>query len=108
MKENRRARGIWGAIGAFALGATAGSITALLCAPASGQATRRRIGQRVRALQNKATRRLGRASRVLARRAEHLREATAERLSDAREWVVKQVANGHSTRRPTRRAVRHA
>ena len=76
--------------------------------------TRRRIGQRVRRLQQDATRRIDRTKRQLIRKAEGLREATTERLADARVWMNRQLANGHAnghsghSRKTTRRVARHA
>ena len=80
MKEYRRSGGIVRTLGAFTLGAAAGSIVALLFAPASGQATRRRIGLQLRMLQRTATRQLGR------------------KITTARQWVVEHVTNGHGRR----------
>lgn len=113
MSGKRNVRGILQGVAAFAVGAAAGSITALLLAPASGTVTRKRIGQRVRRLQQDATRRIDRTKRQLIRKAEGLREATTERLADARVWMNRQLANGHSNghshaRKATRRVVRHA
>jgi gas vesicle protein len=102
MKENRR-RGGLGTFLAFALGATAGSIVALLYAPVSGQVTRRRIALKVRHLQREAARRLGRTQRVLATRALQVREA-------ATEWIADRFPqrNGNGRHAIRRRAVRHA
>ena len=107
MRVKRNVRGAIQTIGAFALGAAAGSITALLLAPVSGQVARRRIGQRVRRIQQQAARRLDRTRRTLARRAESLREATAGQLEGARVWVNRHLGNGHN-RRTARRVLRHA
>lgn len=95
-------------VGTFALGAATGGIIALLFAPASGKVTRKRIGMKVKALQRAAATKLTQAQRVLARRAEGLRDVAAERIHDAREWVVDHMpTNGHAkrqTRRPAYRA----
>jgi gas vesicle protein len=104
----RRKSGIGRSLGAFALGAAAGSAIALLFAPASGQVTRRRIGLRLRRISREAGRRVGRVQRVLTRKAETLREATAEKINGARAWVAGHVANGEQQRRPRHRALRHA
>ena len=102
MKENRR-RGGLGTFLAFALGTAVGSIVALLCAPASGQVTRKRIALRVRHLQREAARRLGRTQRVLATRALQAREA-------ATEWIADRLPhrNGNERRAIHRRVIRHA
>ena len=94
MKEQRRGSGIGRTIGAFALGATAGSVLALLYAPASGQVTRKRIAMRLRTFKQTAGRRLG-----------DLREAATERVSDARRWVLGHISNGHRRPSTTRRRV---
>ena len=104
MKEVYRRRGVGRTIGAFALGATAGSILALLFAPAAGEVTRRRIGLKLRALQRESARKFGRARRILARKALDLREAAAQRV----QGVVHQMANGHERRATRRRVLRHA
>ena len=100
LKPRRRAQGLWQTVGAFIIGATAGSVIALLFAPASGQLTRRRIGLKFRALQRQTT-------RQLKVQAKHLREAATNGVNHAREWVVGRVTNGHN-RPTTRRAVRQA
>ena len=93
--------------GAFALGAAAGSIAALLYAPASGRVTRQRIGMKFRTLQHATGRKLGQAQRLLARKAQHLQRAAVRRLQTARDWMTEHVANGHA--KPAgRRALRHA
>lgn len=108
VREVRRGgRGVARTVGAFALGATLGSIIALLCAPASGKVTRRRIALKVRAMRQQTIRQLGRTKKLLARKAEDLREATTERFLHAREWVAGQVANGKQPIRH-RTTVRHA
>ena len=108
IKEPQRITGIGRMVGVFALGATIGGVTALLFAPASGKVTRRRIAMKVRALRQQAGRQLGRTQKLLARKAEDLREVTTEKLHDAREWVAGHFANGNG-KHPTRhRAVHHA
>jgi gas vesicle protein len=82
MKENRRRGGIFRTVATFALGAAAGSLVALLYAPASGKVTRKRLAMRVRNLQRTAARRLGETKRALATRAEHVREAATEWIAD--------------------------
>ena len=78
-------------IGAFALGATAGSVLALLFAPASGTVTRRRIGMKIRTYQRATSRQLVLAKKQLARQTEQMREAAAERLGQTRDWIVEHV-----------------
>ena len=89
MKENFRRGGRLRTIGAFALGTTLGSVIALLYAPASGKVTRRRLALKARMLQRRVSRRIGETQRVLANRAERVREAAAE-------WIAKHMphANG--------------
>ena len=101
MKEFRRRGGMFQTAVAFTLGATAGSIVALLYAPASGQATRRRLALKVRNLQRSAIRRLGQTKRVLTTKAEEVRDA-------ATEWISEHVphGNGRTSLRPRR--IRHA
>ena len=102
-KEIRRRGGSLRAAVAFALGATAGSIVALLYAPASGKVTRRQLAMRVRTLKRDAARRLNRTQRELAVRAEHVREA-------ATEWIAEHVPhrNGNGRHPIRHRAIRHA
>ena len=108
MKEPRRRGGKLKSLAIFSLGAAAGSIVALLTAPASGVVTRRRIGQQVRKLQTTAARRLKDTRKVLIARAGVVRESAAESLVHAKEWVTDRMANGHAApKRPARR-VRHA
>ncbi len=96
MRENRR-RGKQGNIvrtaATFAVGAGIGSILALLFAPASGKATRRRLLMEVRNQQKVLGRRLGQATKVLATKAEYVREA-------ATDWITEHVphTNGKHAR----------
>lgn len=89
MKEQRRQGGIARTIGAFALGAAAGGVVALLFAPASGKVTRKRIAMRLRTLKQSTVRQIG-----------HLREAATERVSDARRWVLDHMAHSNGHRKP--------
>lgn len=82
MKEIRRKGGFVRTAVAFTLGATAGSVIALLFAPASGKVTRRRLAMKARNLQRVAIRRIGETQRVLANKAEHVREAATGWISD--------------------------
>ena len=89
MKAQRRDLRIVRNVGLFALGATMGSIAALLFAPAAGRVTRKRIALKLRTLKRQTTRRLG------------------EQIKQAQTWVVEHVHNGNGRRihHPT---VRHA
>ncbi len=78
-------------IGALAIGAAAGSVLALLFAPASGAVTRRRIGMKIRAYGRTTAKQLTLAKKQLARQTEQLREVAAERLGQTRDWLVEHV-----------------
>ena len=94
MKGNQLQGGKGGkgmAFAAFALGATAGSILALLFAPASGCVTRKRLAQGVRKLQRVGLRRIGQATHVLAEKVGDAKEA-------ATEWISGHVNGKHATR----------
>ena len=102
MKEIRpRGNGLR-TVAAFAFGATAGSVIALLLAPASGQVTRRRLAMRLRNVQKEAARRLGQTRRALATRAEQVRETATEWIED---HLPHRNGNG---RHVIRRKIRHA
>ncbi len=101
-------QGIKRTAGAFALGAAAGSIMALLYAPASGRVTRKRITQKFRSVQRSAARQVERTTRQLAKKAEHLRETAADRLNGAREWMTGHMSNGQARRPVRRHAAQHA
>ena len=98
MKAMKAKNGKWWGVGqvagTFALGATVGSLLAILFAPASGQATRRRIGTRVRVLQHSAVRGLRQARRLLVRKVGDWREVLPEKLDQTREWLTEHVMNG--------------
>ena len=78
----------------FVLGAAAGSIVSLLCAPAAGKVTRKRLAMRVKNMRKSATRRIGQTQRALAHKAVHVREA-------ATEWIAEHVPHGNG-RHPIR------
>jgi len=80
-------------VGVFALGAAAGSILALLYAPASGKETRKQIKMRMRALKQQTV---------------QLRNEATERINGARQWVVEHLPNGHAKRPLRRQTMRHA
>ena len=100
MKEQRRRGGFLRSALAFTLGAAAGSVVALLYAPASGQVTRKRLARRVEGLRREAVRRIGRTRRELATQAEQVREA-------ATDWIAEHVPHGNG-RQHIRRVIRHA
>lgn len=103
MRENyRRTGGRRGrTVAAFALGATLGSVTALLFAPASGEVTRKRLIMKAKTARRAVGRKLQRAQRVLADRAVLAREA-------ATDWISEHIPNGHGRRPARRRVLRHA
>ena len=96
MAMNPRRGGFGRALGAFVLGATTGSIAALLYAPASGEVTRRRIRTKIRVLQTTTAREFQRTQARLAKQARQLRAAAVERVGQTREWVMERLplANG--------------
>ena len=100
MKEQRRGNGLR-TVGTFALGAAVGSIISLLYAPASGEATRRRLANKVRNLRRTAIRQLEQTGRVLATRASDVREAAGE-------WLADRMPFGNGKHPIRRRPVRHA
>ena len=75
-------------LAAFAIGAAAGSILALLYAPASGKVTRKRIGMKLRTVGKKAA---------------QLRDVAATKFNGARVWIQDhmQATNGNGHRRRT-------
>lgn len=75
-------------LAAFAIGATAGSILALLFAPASGRVTRNRLAQGVRKLQKTGMRKIGKATHALAVKVGNAREAASE-------WLTTRVNGKH-------------
>ena len=84
-------------VGVFALGAAAGSMVALLFAPASGRVTRKRIAMKLHSVRSAAIRQVGQAKKVLARKAGVLQREAGKRLDHAREWVTDRM-NGHAKR----------
>ncbi len=93
--------------GAFALGATAGSAAALLLAPASGRATRKRLVTKFRSMGRSATRGLQQSKKLLAKKAVLWKDATAERLGDTREWLMERIPNGNGKHHPMPRRAAH-
>lgn len=104
MKAQPRRNGRGRTMVAFTLGAAAGSILALLYAPASGQVTRRRLMLKARSARKAAARRFVEAKKVIACKAEQVRET-------ATDWIAEHVphnGNGHARRTVRRRVLRHA
>jgi len=97
VRDQRRRGGALRTFTAFGIGATVGSLIALLYAPASGTVTRRRMALRARNLRKAAVRRLGHTQRMLATRAGDMREAATEWITDH----MPRYGNG-------RRAVHHS
>ena len=107
-KGTSRRGGMIRTVGSFALGATAGSLGALLFAPASGRVTRKRIGRQFRSLQHATNRQLAQTSRLIVKKADGLREAAVDQLNHAKEWVTYRMGNGHTRRATRQRAAHHA
>lgn len=78
---------------AFALGATAGSLATLVCAPQSGRIVRKRLFQRARGLQRTAVRQLGKTKRLIGRQADQVRDAAIGTIDSARDWVTERLNN---------------
>ncbi len=98
MREQRRKGGALRTFAAFGFGAAAGSIIALLYAPASGKVTRRKLAMRAQVLRKNAIRRIGQTQKVLACKATEVREA-------ATDWLAEHVPhNGNGRHRITRHA----
>lgn len=94
--------------GWVALGAAAGSTAALLMAPVSGKAARKRIGNQFRAVGRSTARQLNQTRRMLAKQARTLRNAAAEKIEDTREWLLERMPAGNGKHHPMpRRAARH-
>ena len=86
MKANSQRGGMGLAVAAFTVGATAGSIIALLFAPASGRMTRKRLALEVQKLQRAGARRLGQTTKLLANKVGQAREAASG-------WIAEHVTN---------------
>jgi len=110
MQERRQLNGLRRVrtIGTFALGAAAGSLIMLLCAPASGRVIRRRIALEFQNARRSAGRKLTRTRRLLTRKVEGVRDVATEKFNGAREWLADRVGNGYGKHPYRRRAVRHA
>jgi len=59
-----------------------GYLLGILCAPASGAVTRRRIALRAQALRKRAIRRIGQTQKVLASKAGDVRQAATHWLTE--------------------------
>ena len=101
MRENRQRGGRLRSFLAFTIGATVGSVAALLYAPASGKVTRKRLAMKAHALQRATLRRIGQTQRELATKAERVREA-------AHGWITNHVPHGNGRHPIRHRAVRRA
>ena len=105
MKGNRNFK-LGQVAGAFALGATAGSAAALLLAPASGRATRKKLVSKFRSMGRTAARGLRQSKKLLAKKAVGWKDATVERLGETREWLAERIPNGNGRHHAiSRRAV---
>lgn len=80
MKAMHQWGGFGQTVGAFTLGATAGSLLALLMAPASGDATRKRIGRQFKSWQRSTVRELRQTGKNVTRRAGQWRVAAVRAL----------------------------
>ena len=97
MKGNRNNQWGWAA-GAFALGASTATAATLLLAPASGRATRRKLVSKFRSMERSANRQLLQSKKLLARKAERLKDAAVERIGDTREWIMERMPSGNGGR----------
>ena len=108
MKANRNF-GWPRSVGAFALGATAGTAAGLLLAPASGKAMRKRISSEFRTLGRVTSKQLRSTRRMLVRKAEGLRRAAAGKVDEGRGWLLEKmsISNGKHQHGGRRVALRH-
>ena len=95
MKGNRGWKKLGQTAGTFALGATAGSLLALLYAPTSGRMVRRRIVMKLRSLQNSTLRQIKQTQRLLVKKAGTLRQVAFKKIGHTRDWFVEKTANGN-------------
>lgn len=94
--------------GAFALGAAAGSAAALLLAPTSGRATRKKLVSKFRSMGRSANRQIQQSKKLLAKKAERWKDAAVERIGDTREWIMERVpSNGSGRHHPLPRRAAH-
>lgn len=106
MKGNRNLK-LGQVAGAFALGATAGSVAALLLAPTSGKISRKRLASKFRTMGRSATRGLQQSQKLLAKKAVLLKDAAVERLGETREWLMERIPNGNGKHHPVPRRAAH-
>ena len=108
MKPNRLPAN-WGKwFGLFALGAAAGSVCGILLAPASGSVTHKRIGMKFKSLEQQGARQIKQAKKMLVQKADDLRDAANEKLSQTREWLVERVGSGNGKHPSHRRLAHHS
>lgn len=103
MKERRRRGGTLQTLATACLAGAGGYVLGILFAPASGKITRKRLVMRAHNLQRSLNRRIGRTTRVLATKAEFVKDA-------ATEWIAEHVPHGngrHLVRRRPARAAAH-
>lgn len=93
--------------GAFALGAAAGGAAALLLAPASGKATRKKLASKFRTMGRSAARGIQHSKKLLAKKAGYLKEAAVDRIGDTREWIMERVSNGNGKHHALPRRAAH-
>jgi len=106
MKGNRNV-GWKKTAGAFALGATAGSAVAILLAPATGRIIRKRLASKFRSVERSASRQFQQSKKLLAKKAELLKDAAVERIGGTREWLLDRIPNGNGKNHPMPRRVAH-
>lgn len=93
--------------GLVALGAAAGSTAALLLAPASGKAIRKRVVNQFRSMGRSTTRQLNQTKRMLAKQARSFRNTASEKIGDTREWLLERVPVRNGRHHPLPRRAAH-
>ena len=106
MKRNSW-KGLGKAAEAFTLGAAAGSLLAILFAPVSGRVARKRIGLKFRSLEQSTARQLRQTKKLLAKKADLLREAATEKLGNTKDWLVHRLGPSNGKRPAHQRVVHH-
>lgn len=95
----------WGNMaGIFTLGAAVGSVMALLYAPASGKATRKKIGLKFKSVQRATAQQVLRTKKLLTQKAGILGNVAVEKLDGTREWLARIGTNHSAPRRVAHRA----
>lgn len=107
-KGNHRFGGVGKTAGAFALGATAGSVAALLLAPNSGKVIRRKLGMSFRSLKSSSVRQMKQAKKLLLKKADYFKGVASEKLGATRQWLVHKVSNSNHKNAVRRRALQRA